>query len=277
LIGELGRPENRHRHFQLEAVQPSGVFMSFVQFGRSLGMAALISFTPSFYAAAASVTGQGTWETTLQGRDLDGNSSNGFEAYYDTSLDITWLADVDYANTSRGLYPFDGMTWSEAKSWAAGLSLNGVDSWRLPKIVDTGPVGCDFNYAGTDCGYNVDTSKSELAHMFYVTLGNQGMYTTAGTLRVVFPPANTGPFSNLEALAFWSGTEHAAPYTNYAWYFGAYDGKQNKEYKDFVFNAWAVHDGDVGAVPEPSAWLLAMSGIVIAGLARRHRLRHLRG
>lgn len=38
----------------------------------------------------------GTWQTTLQGRDLDGNATT-FEAYYDTVLDITWLADANYA------------------------------------------------------------------------------------------------------------------------------------------------------------------------------------
>lgn len=39
-------------------------------------------------AQAAPIPGQGTWETTLQGRDLDGNFGS-FEAYYDTVLDIT--------------------------------------------------------------------------------------------------------------------------------------------------------------------------------------------
>ena len=43
---------------------------------------------------AIGVTGQGTWETTLQARDLDGNLSTA-EAYYDTDLDITWLADAN--------------------------------------------------------------------------------------------------------------------------------------------------------------------------------------
>jgi hypothetical protein len=47
---------------------------------------------------AASISGQGTWESTLQGRDLDGNLTT-FEAYYDTALNITWLADANYAGT----------------------------------------------------------------------------------------------------------------------------------------------------------------------------------
>ena len=48
---------------------------------------------------AVGVSGQGTWETTLQGRDLDGNAAT-FEAYYDTVLDITWLADANAAGTT---------------------------------------------------------------------------------------------------------------------------------------------------------------------------------
>jgi hypothetical protein len=47
----------------------------------------------------------------LIGRDLDTNTA-GFEAYYDDILDITWLADSNYAYTSR--YPnstrWGGMT-----------------------------------------------------------------------------------------------------------------------------------------------------------------------
>jgi len=48
----------------------------------------------SVTANAVPVSGQGTWETTLQGRDLDGNNLTA-EAYQDTALNITWLADAD--------------------------------------------------------------------------------------------------------------------------------------------------------------------------------------
>lgn len=44
----------------------------------------------STLAHASSVSGQGTWETTLQGRDLDGNLSTA-EAYYDTETLRAWL------------------------------------------------------------------------------------------------------------------------------------------------------------------------------------------
>lgn len=47
---------------------------------------------------AAPISGQGTWESTLQARDLDGNKST-VEAYYDTALGITWLANANLAKT----------------------------------------------------------------------------------------------------------------------------------------------------------------------------------
>lgn len=70
--------------------------------------------TPTY---AVAVSGQGTWETTLQGRDLYGNSAT-FEAYYDTVLDVTWLADAN----ATGFH----MNWVDSNAWAAGLDVNGV-------------------------------------------------------------------------------------------------------------------------------------------------------
>lgn len=43
-------------------------------------------------AHAVGVAGQGTWETTLQVRDLNGDG--GVDAYFDTTLNITWLRDA---------------------------------------------------------------------------------------------------------------------------------------------------------------------------------------
>ncbi len=55
---------------------------------RTLVAAALA--TGGLTAQAAPVPGQGTWETTLQARDLDGNPST-TEAWYDTALNLLWL------------------------------------------------------------------------------------------------------------------------------------------------------------------------------------------
>ena len=223
----------------------------------------------STLAHAASVSGQGTWETTLQGRDLDGSLST-FEAYYDTSLNITWLANANYAGAV--------MNWTNANVWAAALNPygSGITGWRLPTVTDTGTSGCNFAYTGTDCGYNVDTATGEMAHMFYTTLGDKAYYNTSG----VGPQAgwgltNTGPFSNVQSHDYWSATEYA-PNTSYAWYFNTYYGLQNINYKITSFYAWAVHSGDVGAavssVPVPAAVWLFSSGLAgLIGFARRKK------
>src|SRR5262245_1739140 len=70
----------------------------------------------------------------LQGRDLDPNHA-GFEAYYDTDLDITWLTDFALI-THQGVDADGKLSWDGAKSWIASLNqqrLYGVTGWRLPR------------------------------------------------------------------------------------------------------------------------------------------------
>lgn len=219
-------------------------------------------------ANAAAVSGQGTWESTLQGRDLDGDLSNGYEAYYDTALNITWLADASYAKTSG--YDAEGyLNWSAAKTWAANLNVNGVTGWRLPTLVDTGAAGCDWAYSGTDCGYNVSTSRSEMAHLFYVTLDNMGYKDTVGNgPQGAWGLTNTGPFKNVQPYDYWSGMEYA-PDTEYAWGFFIGFGLQGYYYKYLKLSAWAVRPGDVAAVPEPES--IALVGAGLAALMFRRR------
>ena len=50
---------------------------------------------------------------------------------YDTTLNITWLRDANYAKTSG--YDTDGkMSWYEATAWAEQLIYGKIEDWRLP-------------------------------------------------------------------------------------------------------------------------------------------------
>ena len=242
----------------------------------------------STLAHAAAISGQGTWETTLQGRDLDGNLST-FEAYYDTALNITWLADANYSQTSG--FDADGfVNWTVANAWAAGLDINGYTGWRLPTVspVD-GTTADDFNYSfiGTeDRGYNVSapgtlyagSTASELAHMFYNTLGDKGYCnpstSTVGSCveQAGYGLSNTGPFSNVQ-LFYWSATEVALDASN-VWSFAFGFGDQRYYEKTNGLVAWAVRSGDVGAstVPVPAAvWLFGSGLLGLIGAARRRK------
>lgn len=243
--------------------------------------------TPQAHAVA--VSGQGTWETTLQARDLDGNFANGAEAYYDTALNITWLGNAGYA-TIGSTIPARPMSWYAAMDVVQQYSINGVLEWRLPKFVDTGTPGCSYSTGGTDCGSSVDPASSELAHMYYVTLGNKDAVKTVipgGYTSVTTGLTNGGPFVGMAAYTsdegrsttyanWWTGTDYPVSSHN-AVYFSGTNGYQTIMDKGDTISsirAWAVHDGDVGAVmsvPEPSSVVLMALGLSGLAVARRRK------
>ncbi len=139
--------------------------------------------------------------------------------FYDTVLDITWsqpsLAAFDNFGIPGLQPPYNAMTPQQASAWIAAVNAAnylGTNTWRLPHWPDSGVYGgCDGSfYDGGDCGSNVRTAAgseySELAHLWYVTLGNTSQYLTDGTnvgCPLAFPRAclvNTGPFPLLEQL-----------------------------------------------------------------------------
>ncbi len=194
---------------------------------------------------------------------------------YDSDQDLTWLQDANYAQTSG--YDTDGrMNWGAATTWADGLSYGGYDDWRLASVTDNGNDGCNWGYSGTDCGYNVDTSGSELAYMWYDILGNTPFYDTSGSgsqsgWGLTSTSADGVDILNLQSGLYWSGLEYA-PNTSNAWGFATDYGFQDYSPKYNEFYAWAVRSGDVAAasVPEPGTLLLLAAGLAgIAGAKRR--------
>jgi hypothetical protein len=237
----------------------------------------------TFFAAntqAAPISGQGTWETTLQNRDINGDGI--VDAFYDTDLNVTWLRNANV--TGNGTIGQNGvragqLNWNAANTWATTLNVYGTTGWRLPTTNDTGTPGCNFAYSGTDCGYNVQTStgnavNSELAHLYYVTLGNLAGFNASRQLQTGAALNNTANFQNFEQYAYWSGTEYA-PGTGFAWYFGTGAGggagAQDYEGKGNALYAVAVRSGDVGAVLVPVAPTFALMLPLLGLLALRKR------
>jgi hypothetical protein len=205
-------------------------------------------------------------------------------AYYDTVLDITWIANANLADTNdfgvTGINANGSMTWDKAVEWIAAMNTAaylGKSDWRLPAVTDTGSPGCDWSdYGGTDCSYYPDLSTGEMAHLYYATLGNAGAYDTnnnetgcadgpSGCL------TNTGPFSNLQPDYYWSGTTSAADAFE-AWFFAFYDGYQAPGNRPLPQYAWAVRSGDIAAVPVPGAVWLMSGALGLLGLVRRKAL-----
>ena len=172
---------------------------------------------------------------------------------YDDDLNITWLADANYAMTSG--YDADGlMNWSQAMTWASNLSYGGYTDWRLP----TSDTSCsDYNCTG-----------SEMGHLFYTELDavpGWPMHNIDST------DPDLALFTNVQPYFYWSGSELDNEWTGDAWVFNFGSGTQASGSKDGndLF-AWAVRPGDVAAVPVPAAAWLFGSGLVgLFGFARR--------
>lgn len=222
---------------------------------------------------------------TLMLRSIGSGTDN---AVYDDVLDITWLADANLAASNTfgvsGINVSGTMTWSTAQNWIAAMnSANylGYNDWRLPTMVDTGTSGCNISTSGgTDCGWNVQTTSmdgppatavySEMASLYYDTLGNLGYYDTSGNSNQPgWGLQNSGPFQNLQSgLLYWSGLEFA-PRPSDAWGFNFNGGLQGYAFKDINYFALAVRPGDVSAVPVPAAvWLLGSALVGLLGFRK---------
>lgn len=171
---------------------------------------------------------------------------------------LVWL---DYTN--------DGLNWSAQNAWAAGLNLTYVldapyssvnwtdSSWRLPTTSWT---------SGTSAtGY--DETESEMGHLYYVELGNQG--GSSGSLE------NTEDFVNLtgsENDTYWSMTI-ASETAAYAFRMrGGYQSTHNKNNDNYGL---AVRTGEISVVPVPGTLLLLGSGLLgIAGVSHRRKCTH---
>ena len=187
----------------------------------------------------------------LEARDI--NHDGNIDAYYDSAQNITVTADANLPAT-LGIFTDPsvpgGLSWQGAMDWAAGLDLLGVGGWRLPKVLSFECL--------PDVNYCFPTS-SELSAL-----------------------PGFGPFVNVSPNApYWLATLYSDDINiNHAGVFIFPDGHDHTDELSLLLNAWAVHDGDVAAVPEPSTWAALLGGLaLLAGLraARRGKPMPVRG
>jgi hypothetical protein len=171
---------------------------------------------------------------------------------YDDVLDVTWLQDAN----------IDGnKTWLDAVAWAGSLVFQGFDVWRLPSA----DVNGDEIVLDCDGATEAACRDNELGYMYWHNLGGFGNALT-GTQTV-----NGVTFNNIGGTngTHWSGTEFAdtSVYPNAAWDQLFANGKLDFVGKGVIHAAWAVLDGDVVGIPEPTTTALLALGLLSAGIA----------
>lgn len=179
----------------------------------------------------------------------------GGEAYYDPNLNITWAADIEIFGTNY---------WTEQVDWVAGLTIGGINGWRLPNAdVNGDGIVIDCSLGGVDCVDN------EIGYLFW----EEGINASS-----------PGPFNSVPSDSFyWTSTQFAPLLDpDVVVQFDFNSGVQGTTFESFASNyAWAVRSGDVLAVPIGSGDVLAVpipatvwligSGLVGLGVARKRR------
>jgi hypothetical protein len=108
-----------------------------------------------------------------------------------------------------------------------------------------------------------------MGHLFYYELGGlpgNGNWNLFSNLK-----ETDGGSATAHRTGYWSGTK-AGDNPDQYWDFSFLSGGQGIATTGYAMGAWAVHDGDVAAIPEPSTYAMLLAGLAALGaLARRRR------
>ncbi len=172
-----------------------------------------------------------------------------YQAYYDDQLDISWTANASINGRDN---------WDNQLAWAANLDIDGVTGWRLPSMDVNGD---DFIVS---CSTDQATCKdNEYGHLF-----NYGAGAVFGS---GISGSSPGPFSSVQTSSYWSSSELISN-SSQAWLHNFFIFGQGTFAKSGDEFAWAVHSGNVSAVPVPAAaWLFGSGLMGLLGLARRKK------
>ncbi len=169
---------------------------------------------------------------------------------YDSAQEITWLQDANTLGSATN--------WANASSWADNLEHGGYNDWRLPSVgespsnnVVNGESVIENCPPGVICRSATDYSE-----------------TPAETSGLFYTANYSNDFSNIQPNFYWLAEEQS---NSRAWRFSMANGHQNSRNKTLSAYAWAVRDGDITAVPLPSAaWLLLSALGGLFGISKKY-------
>jgi len=182
---------------------------------------------------------------------------------YDTELDVTWLKDANYAMTTA--YDSDGlMNWNAAVAWASSLNVGGVTGWRLPTMTTSSGGGPRPNDNGQDI--TGPTNDNEFGWLWYQLNGGAYITDTTDIRPFVNLPLQNGDWQPSDEW-YWTNEESGDNAWRMSMNCACWDDGSNKLSAEW--HAWAVHDGNVAKVPEPSTFLLLAGGLIGIGWTRK--------
>ncbi|MDA8091392.1 MAG: PEP-CTERM sorting domain-containing protein [Nitrospiraceae bacterium] len=193
----------------------------------------IMGFTGRSFASLA-VVGNGTFYDSFHNYQDPAQ----YQLVYDQAQNITWY---DYSNIDD--------TWQDQTKWAGG-TVSGTLYPGLTVQVNNGPSVSNISNWSLP-------SLSQVSNL-YTEVGNS---SSSGLI-------STGPFQNLTADGYWTGTENIPGSSAYYYYFS--DGYLNTNNENSsTYMALAVHSGNV-VTPIPGTLLLFGSGLAgLAGFRRK--------
>jgi hypothetical protein len=171
------------------------------------------------------------------------NYYDGSYNYYDGNYGLTYSGT--YALTAADFGSGGTVDWWAGQAYVHYLdtiNYGGSNQWALP--------------TQSDQNGSFNNTNSQFGELFYSEL-----FGVAGG------SVPSGPFSNVQSYAYWSGTENAF-YPSLACSFYTCNGLYYN-YKYTQLYTWAVSPGQLSAVPVPSSvWLFVTSLLGLLGLKR---------